>query len=158
VDSKFEKIRLLVLDFDGVMTDNRVVVSEDGTESVFCNRSDSLGIEMLKKDNREILVISKETNKVVLVRCQKLGIECVNSVDEKLTVFMEEINKRNLTKEEVCYVGNDVNDLDCVKEAGVGVAVSDSHPSLLDVADYITQKRGGEGAIREITDLILKEV
>ena len=152
---KFQKIKLLVLDFDGVMTDNRVLVQEDGKEAVFCNRGDGLGIEILKKAGVEVLVISKEKNKVVLARCKKLKIKCLNNIDNKYNLFLKEVKKRNLKLETVCFVGNDVNDLQCIKNAGIGVAVADSHQSVLDIADYVTKKKGGEGVVREVADLIL---
>ena len=152
---KFQKIKLLVLDFDGVMTDNRVLVQEDGKEAVFCNRGDGLGIEILKKAGVEVLVISKEKNKVVLARCKKLKIKCLNNIDNKYNLFLKEVKKRNLKLETVCFVGNDVNDLQCIKNAGIGVAVADSQQSVLDIADYVTKKKGGEGVVREVADLIL---
>lgn len=157
ISRKFQKIKLLVLDFDGVMTDNRVLVSEDGKEAVFCNRSDGLGIEMLKKKGIDVVVISKEKNKVVQARCKKLKIKCLQGIDDKDSLFLKEIKKRKLKLENVCFVGNDINDLECVKNAGIGAAVADSHKSVLDIADYITKKKGGEGAVREVIDLILKE-
>lgn len=155
INEKFQKIKLLVFDFDGVMTDNRVLVSEDGKESVFCDRGDSLGIEMLKKKGVEIVVISKETNKVVKARCEKLKIKCWSGIDEKTQLFLREIEEKNLGLENVCFIGNDITDLECIKKAGIGVAVADSYEPALKVADYITKKKGGSGAIREITDLIL---
>lgn len=153
---KFQKIKLLVVDFDGVMTDNRVLVSEDGTESVFCNRSDGLGIEMLKKKGIEVLVISKEKNKVVQARCKKLKIKCLQGIDDKDSLFLKEIKRRKLKLENVCFIGNDINDLDCIKSAGIGVAVADSYKLALEIADYVTKKKGGEGVVREVVDLILK--
>jgi len=137
------------------MTDNRVLVQEDGKEAVFCNRGDGLGIEILKKAGVEVLVISKEKNKVVLARCKKLKIKCLNNIDNKYNLFLKEVKKRNLKLETVCFVGNDVNDLQCIKNAGIGVAVADSHQSVLDIADYVTKKKGGEGVVREVADLIL---
>ena len=153
---KFQKVKLLVLDFDGVMTDNRVLVSEDGKEAVFCNRSDGLGIEMLKKKGIEVLVISKEKNKVVEVRCNKLKIKCLSGIDNKHTLFLKEVKKRKLKLENVCFVGNDINDLECIENAGIGVAVAGSYKPVLNIADYITNKKGGQEAVREVIDLILK--
>ena len=89
----FKKIKLLVLDFDGVMTDNRVLVTEDGKEAVFCNRSDGLGIEMLKKREIEVVVISKEKNKVVQARCQKLKIKFLQGIENKYKTALKEIIK-----------------------------------------------------------------
>ena len=151
-----KKVKLLVLDFDGVMTDNKVIVDENGKESVICDRGDGLGLEMLrKKTNVEIIVISKETNKVVTARCKKLGIKCAKGINDKITIFRNEVKKRNFSFNEVCFVGNDINDIECIREAGVGIAVSNSHPSVIREADLITTKKGGEGAVREICDWIL---
>ena len=152
--NNFSKIELLVCDFDGVLTDNKVYSDENGIESVRCDRSDSLGIDYYKKDGREILVISKETNKVVKARCDKLGIRVFYGNDSKLDLFKKEVKKLNLMMDKVCYVGNDINDLDCIKEAGIGVAVNDSYPEVIEVADYVTKRKGGDGAVREICDLI----
>jgi len=155
INKKLQKIKLLVLDFDGVMTDNRVLISEEGKESVFCNRGDGLGIEILKKKGIEVVVISKESNKVVQARCKKLKIKYLKGVDEKYKLFLKEIKRRNLGLENVCFIGNDINDSECIKNAGIGVAVADSHKSVLKIADYITRKKGGGGAVREVIDLIL---
>lgn len=152
---RFQKMRGLFLDFDGVMTDNRVLVTEDGKEGVFCNRSDSLGIEMLKKKGVGVFVISKEKNKVVQIRCQKLDIQCLNAVDDKYPQLLKEVERMGLKMKDICFIGNDLNDLECIKNAGIGVAVADSHKSVLRVADYITKKKGGQGAVREVIDLIL---
>lgn len=151
----FKKIKLLVTDFDGVHTDNRVLVSEDEKESVFCNRGDGFGIAMLKKKRIETVVISKERNKVVQARCNKLKIDCWYGIDDKITLFKKEVEKRDIPMKNVCFIGNDPNDIECIKTAEIGVAVADSTESLFEIADYITKKKGGDGAIREICDLIL---
>ena len=153
---RFSKIRLLVSDFDGVMTDNRVLVGGDGMESVFCNRSDGLGIEMLKKSGVETIVLSKEKNPVVAVRCKKLKIRCTQAVDNKYKLLEQEISERDLRFDQVCYIGNDVNDLRCINLSGIGVAVADAYPEVKKVADYVTEKKGGYGAVREVCDLILE--
>lgn len=152
---KLKKIKLLVLDFDGVMTDNRVLVSEDGKESVFCNRGDGLGIDMLKKKGIEVIVISKERNKVVKARCKKLKIKCFNGIDNKKQTLLRKFKKRRLKKENVCFVGNDINDIECLEAAGFKAAINESHKSVLKIADYVTKKTGGKGAVREIAELIL---
>ena len=157
ISKKLQKIKLLTLDFDGVMTDNRVLVDENGKEAVFCNRGDGLGIEMLKKKGVEVLVISKEKNKVVQARCKKLKIRCLQGVEKKHYLLLKELKKRNLKLKDVCFIGNDITDIECIKNASIGVAVADSHKSVLKVADYITKKKGGDGAVREVTDLILKK-
>ena len=148
-------IKLLAMDFDGVLTNNKVIVDENGKESVVCNRSDGLGIDLLKKKGIDIVVISKETNKVIKARCDKLKINCNQGIDDKITILKKEIKKRNLKAEEVCFIGNDVNDIECIKYVGLGVAVNDAYPKVKKIADIITKKNGGEGAVREIIDKIL---
>lgn len=152
--TSFAKIRLLVLDFDGVMTDNTVLVLEDGREAVSCSRSDGLGIEMLRKSGFEIIVISKESNPVVSARCRKLQIECIQGVDDKLTILSRYVKDRGLHWDEVAYVGNDINDLPCLEAVGLPIAVKDSYPEVLKAARYKTKALGGRGAVREVCDKI----
>lgn len=153
--SDFEKVRLLALDFDGVLTDNRVLVSEDGTESVLCDRGDGFGIGLLNASVVAVVVISKEKNPVVAARCHKLGIECLQSCDDKLPSLQALCSSRNLSAAEVAYVGNDLNDLECLRWVGLPIAVSDAVPEVLSVAKWVTTKPGGHGAVREICDMLL---
>ena len=154
--SNLSQIKLLILDFDGVLTDNRVLVNQDGMESVWCNRGDGWGIARLKEKNREILVLSTETNQVVRARCQKLGINCINGCDDKLAALKQIVAERSLRLEEVAYVGNDVNDLVCMSHVGIPIAVADAVPKIKNIAQIITTNRGGYGAVREVCDLILE--
>jgi len=151
----FSKIKLMVCDFDGVMTDNKVIVKEDGSEAVICNRSDGLGIETLKNFGIGVMVLSKERSKVVAARCNKLKIGCIFGSDDKLRSLREEVKKRNLSLEQVCFIGNDINDIECLKAACIGIAVADSHEKVLEIADIVTKRKGGEGAIREVCDMLL---
>lgn len=153
--NKFKNIKLIVSDFDGVMTDNRVLVNEDGVESVFCNRSDGLAIELLRKKGVDMIVISKETNKVVAARCNKLGVTIYHGINSKLGLFKKVVEQGKFAKHEVCYVGNEVNDLECMKEAELSIAPADAHQSVLKIASFITKAKGGKGVIREVSDLIL---
>ena len=155
LSAHFKKIKMLACDFDGVMTDNNVIIDENGKESVVCNRADSLGIELLSERGIDVVVISKETNKVVKARCDKLNIQCVQGTDDKLPILKKEAIKRNLMQENICFIGNDINDIGCIRYAGLGIAVNDSHPSVKKAANFITKKKGGYGAVREIADLIL---
>lgn len=152
---KFKEIKLLVLDFDGVLTDNRVFVSEDGKESVACNRSDGLGIEMLQKKGVKVVVISKEKNNVVQARCKKLEVECKTGIDNKIDLFLQIVKENNLSMGQVCYVGNDIVDVDCIKAAGIGTAVADAYKCAIKSAKYVCKNKGGYGAVREVADLIL---
>jgi YrbI family 3-deoxy-D-manno-octulosonate 8-phosphate phosphatase len=148
-------IELLVFDFDGVMTDNRVLVFDDGREAVLCNRGDGMGLEMLKKAGVPLAVISKEINPVVGARCKKLKIPYLQGIEDKLAELTQIVRERGLELAQVAYVGNDVNDLECMHAAGVAIAPADSHPDALRAADLVTSAPGGFGAVREVCDLLL---
>jgi N-acylneuraminate cytidylyltransferase len=147
--------RLLVMDFDGVLSDNRVWVNEEGKEQIAANRSDGLGIEMLVKAGVDAMVISMEENPVVARRCEKLGIPYKKGIEQKGKTLQAELAARGLDGSEVVFLGNDTNDLPCFPIVGCAVAVADSHPEVLRQADLILSKRGGHGAVRELCDLIL---
>ena len=156
LDEKLRQLKLLILDFDGVLTDNRVLVMQDGAEGVLCHRGDGWGIARLKETGLEILVLSTELNPVVQARCRKLKIDCIHGCSDKLTVLTELAQMRSLCLEQIGYVGNDVNDLACMQQVGVPIAVADATPEIRDTACYITIQPGGYGAVREAADLILK--
>jgi len=157
IENRLRKIRLLATDFDGVWTDNRVIFHDNGSESVICDRSDSLGLKMLREayPGITVIVISKETSPVVKARCDKLKIPSRSGIDDKITLFKQIIAEQGVPVDQVAYMGNDVNDIDCIRHAGIGIAVADSDKTVLAVADYVTKKPGGRGAIREIADIIL---
>jgi N-acylneuraminate cytidylyltransferase len=148
-------IRLLVLDFDGVMTDNRVLVDQEGRESVFCDRRDGLGIGLLREAGPEVIVLSKEPNPVVTARCRKLSIAVVQGLDDKLPVLRRLAAERGLEPPQIAYVGNDINDLECLAWVGVSIAVADAQPEVLAAVKWITSRPGGRGAVREVADEIL---
>jgi len=155
ISNLLSSIRLLVLDFDGVLTDNRVLVTEDGKEAVLCNRSDGLGLEMLRAKGIGVLVLSKEKNPVVAARCRKLGIGCIQGCDHKLAALRKMAEDRNLKPEEIGYAGNDLNDLECLRWVGLPIAVRDAAPEVLAIAKWVTTSAGGRGAVREVCDAIL---
>ena len=130
--------RFLVMDFDGVFTDNCVIIDENGVESVRADRSDGLGFGLLKAQTPvECLIISKERNLVVAQRAKKLGIPVLQAIDDKATALRDEMRKRGIRAEETIFVGNDVNDLPTLDVAGFFVAPSDSHPEVLRRADLV---------------------
>lgn len=156
--NKINKIKILVLDFDGVLTDGFVYTDQDGKEMVRCSRRDTLGFEMLRERGIDVFVISKETNPVVESRCKKMRVRCwtgVDSADDKLNILKRLVRELNLKPENVCYVGDDVNDLACMEYAGVGMTVADGNRKNKKIAAYVTNKNGGDHAVREICDLIL---
>lgn len=151
------QVQALVLDFDGVFTDNRVIVNEDGREAVLADRSDGMGIARLRDHGLPILVLSTETNPVVLARAKKLGIECLQGMIDKAAALRKWLSAQEqpIDPAGVIYVGNDINDLQCLEMVGMPVAVADAHPAVLQRASLILQHSGGKGAVREICDLIL---
>ncbi len=146
-------IRLVVFDFDGVFTDNMVYVSEDGTETVRCCRGDGEGIRRLRSHDLELVVISAEINPVVSVRTRKLNIACIQGCGDKVEELQRLCRGKKISLDQVAYVGNDINDLGCLKLAGLPVVVSDAHPDVMPLARYVTEKPGGCGAVREFCDL-----
>ena len=151
----WSSIKLVVFDFDGVMTDNKVYLNQDGVESVRCDRGDGLGIGILQAHGVKGVVLSKEVNPVVSARCRKLKMECIQGIDDKPARFLQLMADCDVSPAETIYVGNDLNDIGCMGIAGCGVAVADSFPEVLAVADYVLTNRGGRGAVRELCDLIL---
>jgi N-acylneuraminate cytidylyltransferase len=149
---------LLVLDFDGVFTDNSVYVGEDGKEWVRCSRGDGMGITLLRKAGFPVLVLSTETNPVVQARCKKLKIECIHGCEDKTAVFRQLLDRMQIDPKNTIFVGNDINDVGCLELAGCGVVVADAHPTALAVADAVLTMAGGHGALREICDLVLEKI
>lgn len=154
-----EKIDLIICDFDGVITDNRVWVDQDGKESVAAYRSDSIRIRELRDQGIEILILSSEPNRVVEARAKKMGVQAIHGIgiQEKGRVMREVLEQKNVKAENVLYVGNDLNDLPCFEIAGWSVAVADAYPEVIRAADFVLSKAGGHGALRELCDLLLKQ-
>lgn len=152
--SRLASIRLLLLDFDGVLTDNRVYVDQTGLESVACHRGDGWGIARLREAGVEVQVISTETNPVVAARCAKLGIRCRQGISDKRAV-VRSILAAGHVREEVAFVGNDVNDLGALELVGLPIVVADATPGARAAAHWVTQTIGGAGAVREVADAIL---
>jgi N-acylneuraminate cytidylyltransferase len=153
-----ETVRLLVLDFDGVLTDNRVWVDQDGREMVAANRSDSLGIYRLRQAGVEAVVISMETNPVVAARCRKMNIPWIQGENDKAAALNKLIMERQIDARQVVYLGNDVNDLPCFPLVGWAVAVADAMPEVTRQADFVLTRPGGHAAVRELCDLIVKQL
>ena len=151
------EIELLILDFDGVMTDNTVVVNELGQESVRCHRGDGMGIAKLQASGVPVIVLSSEYNPVVTKRCEKLKISCIQRAENKVSILNQVLAERKVDPAKVVFVGNDINDLECLKAVGCGVAVKDAHEQIFNSAKLILEHNGGQGAVREICDLIMQK-
>jgi N-acylneuraminate cytidylyltransferase len=153
-----EKIELIICDFDGVITDNRVWVDQDGHETVAAYRSDSVRVKDLRAVGIDVMILSSEPNRVVEARARKMGVDAIHGIalHDKGRVMREVLEKKNIKAENVVFVGNDINDLPCFEVAGWSVAVADAYPEVIQAADFVLSKRGGHGALRELSDLILK--
>jgi YrbI family 3-deoxy-D-manno-octulosonate 8-phosphate phosphatase len=150
----FNNLRFIVFDFDGVFTDNRVIVSEQGFESVTCNRGDGMGITKLRKIGIDMMILSTETVPVVQVRAKKLKLECIHGCDDKLKQLHIILQAKGYKLEETAFVGNDINDLDCLKVVGFPVCVNDAYPEVKEACKLILSRNGGDAAVREFCDMI----
>jgi YrbI family 3-deoxy-D-manno-octulosonate 8-phosphate phosphatase len=146
---------MVVFDFDGVFTDDRVYVAEDGHESVVCSRGDGLGVARLRQHGVRMAVLSTESNPVVSARCRKLGLHCRQGIEDKGTALRVLVSECGVDLAQVVFVGNDVNDLECLRLARMGVAVADARPEVRAIADWVLRSAGGRGAVRELCELVI---
>jgi len=155
-----ETVKLIICDFDGVITDNHVITDQDGKESVIASRSDSMHIKTLRQQGIELMILSSEPNPVVLARAKKMGVEAIHNLgmENKGQAMREVLEQKNIKAEEVIYLGNDLNDLPCFEIAGWSVAVADAYPEVIRAADHVLTKNGGHGAVRELCEIVLKRV
>lgn len=147
-------IALIVYDFDGVMTDNRVFVDQNGIEQVRVSRSDGLGVDMIRKLGFHQIILSTETNFVVKARAAKISIEAITGCDDKKIRLREYCEKKGIRLKEVIYFGNDLNDMGVMKIVGYAVAPSDAHRKIKEISHLVTRSKGGDGVIREFADIM----
>ena len=147
------RMKLLAFDFDGVFTDNRVHVNQEGIESVSCWRGDGEGFKMIRRLGIDMVIISTEKNPVVAARGRKVGIRCLQGVEDKAGALKGIAEESGLSMDEVAFVGNDTNDVPALRVAALPIAVGDAHPAAAAIAKYRTTARGGYGAVREVCDL-----
>jgi len=149
--------KLLVMDFDGVFTDDTVITDQDGRESVLCSRSDGFGLDMLRQQGKvHAIILSREENPVVSARARKLKLEVYQGVQDKAQATQQLIKKHNLAQAEVIYIGNDLNDLPVLPYVGYFACPQDAHSEVIRRADLVLSKPGGRGAIRELIEIILR--
>jgi 3-deoxy-D-manno-octulosonate 8-phosphate phosphatase (KDO 8-P phosphatase) len=145
-----ERVRFAFFDFDGVFTDNRVWVNERGEEALAFSRSDGLGLRRLDEVGVQYLIVSMEENPIVAARARKLNAECVQGVHDKLAIVRE--RAQDLT--EVAYVGNDINDAECLRAVGLPVVPADAWPEVVPLARWVLSRSGGAGCVREFCDAV----
>ncbi len=150
-----KKVDLVVFDFDGVMTDDCVIVDQNGIESVRCSRADGMGVRLLRESGMKIIVLSTERNPVVMTRCKKLNLECIHGVLKKGDILSNYMKENGIDPQNVVYVGNDVNDLPCFPLVGCALVPADANVKVKNEADIVLSHNGGEGAVRELCDMLL---
>jgi YrbI family 3-deoxy-D-manno-octulosonate 8-phosphate phosphatase len=148
------EIRLVVFDFDGVFTDNRVWTNERGEESIACWRGDSLGLRRLAEVGVDCFVITQEWNEAVPARARKIRIECISGIEDKLSVLREEVQRRGVALAETAYLGNDVNDAECLAAVGLPVVPADAWHEVVPLAKLVLTRAGGYGCVRELCDAV----
>jgi YrbI family 3-deoxy-D-manno-octulosonate 8-phosphate phosphatase len=144
------KVQLIAFDFDGVLTDNRVYVFEDGLEAVQCNRSDGLAFDMFRAAGIPVVIISTERNSVVSKRAAKLQVPVLQSVGDKEQALTEYCRGTGIDLSRVIFVGNDVNDLAAMRRVGFPVAVADAHHAVKAIAWKVLVTKGGQGAVDSV--------
>ena len=151
------QIKLLICDVDGVFSDGRIYMGNQGEELKAFHSKDGFGMKAIMNIGIEIAIITGRQSKIVENRMQALGVtHILQGIENKLTVYQSLLNELNLNKEQVAYIGDDVVDLPVMQDCGLGIAVFDAHPLVLQGADLITFTKGGFGAVREICDLFLQ--
>lgn len=151
----YHDIDLIVYDFDGVMTDNRVIIFQDGTEAVIVNRADGLGVDRFRSLGIPQLILSTETNPVVKARVAKLHLEVIASCKDKKIALENYCTQKGYDLNRVMYIGNDLNDLEVMRIVGFPVAPADAHSEIKKVAKLTTEAKGGEGVIKELSDYLV---
>jgi len=150
-------IKLLILDVDGVLTDGRIILDDEGNEYKAFHVRDGHGIKMLIRAGMQVAIITGRFSKVVERRAHELGItEVFQKCFNKTSAYHHLIEKYSLSGEEVAYIGDDIVDVPLMAKVGLPVTVSDADGYVKKFALFVTERRGGRGAVREVTDVILK--
>lgn len=157
IKAKVQKVKLLVLDVDGVLTDGKIVYDSAGREIKYFDVQDGYGVVLCRKAGLKVTILSARSAKPVTQRAKDLKIDRVyQNAYPKITRYEEMLKDFHLKDEEVCFVGDDLPDLAVLKRVGFAVAVANANAEVKKKADYVTKKCGGAGAVREVIELILK--
>ena len=157
IKQRARKIKMLILDIDGVMTDGRIIYDSKGNELKCFNVLDGMGLAVLKQIKMKVALVTAKGSRVVLRRARDIGVtEVWQNAHDKLKPYRQILKKHKLKNDDICFVGDDLVDLSIMKRAGLSVAVANACPEAKRIAHYVTKKEGGKGAVREIIELILK--
>jgi len=153
---KIDKVKLLILDVDGVLTGGEIALDEQGEERKFFNVQDGFGIVLFHRAGYKTAILSARSSKAVTARAEDLGIHKVcQDASPKVDAYRKIVDEFDLEDEEVCFMGDDLPDLEVLKKVGFAVTVPDAALEVKDHVDYVTTKSGGQGAVREVIELIL---
>ena len=151
-----DELDALILDFDGVLTDNHVMVDQAGNEQVRCHRGDGLAFDVLRKLNVQSYILSTETNPVVKTRARKLKVPLLQGVNNKQETLISLAQKEKIDLTRTLYVGNDLNDFYAMQTCGYSACPADSHPKITEIATFKLKTKGGQGVVREIVEDVLR--
>jgi YrbI family 3-deoxy-D-manno-octulosonate 8-phosphate phosphatase len=155
--ARLRRIRLFATDVDGVLTDAGMYYSESGDEWKKFNTRDGMGLKLLQKAGLITAIVTQERTRLVARRAEKLTIpEVHQGVMDKLSMIRDMASRYGLTLEQVAYIGDDVNDLEALQAVGFSASPADGMPQVLQAVDYVCRKKGGEGAVREVVEMILE--
>ena len=149
-----DNVDAFVFDFDGVLTNNLVYINQEGEELVSCSRSDGLAFDVLRKLRKPAYILSTEKNLVVSARAEKINVPVLQGTKDKAKELIILTNEKGVDIARTLYVGNDLNDFECMKSVGFPIAVADAFEEIKKVSDYTLTRNGGEGAVREFCNLI----
>lgn len=153
---KVLKVKLFITDVDGVLTDGSLILGNNGEEFKSFNSQDGMGIKLLQKNDIKVAIITGRSSKIVENRAEELAIkEVYQGIDDKIKVFNNLLDKHSLKSAEVSYIGDDINDLPVLNKVGLSFSVSNGIDKVKENVDYITKKSGGNGAVREASELVL---
>jgi len=156
-DNKCKKIKLMLFDVDGVLTDGGIIYNENGKEIKVFNVKDGLGIRLLMKADIQVGIVTGRSSEALRHRCQNLGSTLVyEGVRDKGALLDEIVKTTGFRFEEIAFMGDDLPDLPIMRKVGLSIAVADAHESVIEQADMVTQANGGNGSVREVCEKILK--
>lgn len=155
--NKLKHIKLLILDVDGVLTDGGIIYNDNGVETKIFNVKDGLGIRLLMQAGINLCIATGRRSNALYNRCKNLGIEHIfDGADDKAAILDLILDRTGVSAEQVAFIGDDLPDLALMKKVGLSIAVADAHKTVLKNADMVTSAKGGNGAVREVCEAILK--
>tara|TARA_Y200000002_G_scaffold95724_1_gene77368 strand:- start:16233 stop:16745 length:513 start_codon:yes stop_codon:yes gene_type:complete len=151
-----KNIDVIFIDFDGVLTNNKVIVNENGSESVVCSRSDGLAFKVLNLIKIPTYIFSSEKNRVVEARAKKIKVPVIQNINDKKKEILNFSKEKKFDLNKTIYIGNDLNDLEAMNLCFYKICPSDSHKLIKKISDFVLKSKGGEGVIRELVEDVLK--